>query len=89
MGGRNNTAPEILFFKQQHVFSYHFPEMHRVPFKFQRRRCAVGTALTNHDFAMRHKVQLEKKIAGMSLGGLDCTFERKLTDDIDKILEVE
>jgi len=41
------------------------------------------------DFAMRHKVQLEKKIAGMSLGGLDCTFERKLTDDIDKILEVE
>lgn len=41
------------------------------------------------DFAMRHKVQLEKKIAGMSLGGLDSSFERKLTDEIDKILEDE
>ena len=41
------------------------------------------------DFAMRHKVQLEKKIAGMSLGGLNCSFERKLADDIDAILEVK
>lgn len=39
------------------------------------------------DYAMRNKVQLERKIAGMSMGGLDSSFERKLTDEIDKILE--
>ncbi len=39
------------------------------------------------DFAMRHKVGLEKRIAGLTMGGLDTSFEREQVAAIDKILE--
>jgi len=39
------------------------------------------------DYAMRQKVSLEKRIAGLSVGGHDSEFERKIVTEIDKILE--
>lgn len=39
------------------------------------------------DFAMRHKVSLEKRIAGLAAGRLDSEFERSMVSEIDKILE--
>lgn len=41
------------------------------------------------DYAMRYKAQLERRIAGMSVGGLNCDFERQLGIEIDRILEVK
>jgi len=40
------------------------------------------------DYAMRHKVSLEKRIAGLRMGGLDSTFEEDLVREIDELLEV-
>lgn len=40
------------------------------------------------DYAMRHKVSLEKRTAGLRMGGLDSTFEEDLVREIDELLEV-
>lgn len=39
------------------------------------------------DYAMRHKVSLEKRIAGLRLGNLDTDFECDLVNEIDRLLE--
>ena len=39
------------------------------------------------DYAMRHKVSLEKRIAGLRMGNLASDFECDLVNEIDKLLE--
>ncbi len=39
------------------------------------------------DYAMRHKVSLEKRIAGLRMGNLAADFEYELANEIDKLLE--